>query len=521
MFPIASATAQSNAPRTPPTKPIEPGTVLTILEPYAISNIPKPVAAAPPQATPVPSRPATSIPSNTVKEIFAPVVQAKGIIPPLPTAAPVLFPYPKPTAVPRATALQSIPRRVSELPTSVKPPTLYPNEVQSANGPKPSYKLIPAPHSPPAATTTAAPQVLVVQPIPAPVKPMPATTTAAPVVLMPSALEPKPAPNWPAVPSPMPLSVLPTMPTLEVPKAPLAPLVLTPVTELPLAQNLKPVELPDTRTITPPTLNLKQENSPNTLIGTGVASTSPRELAPAPHVGTATPVATAPAVPTPVMPRATLVTPELPMPALSPRQTILSAILGAALAVQPLRAAEPPVPTRDETTIKLLEALRADIAELREKDLSALKRDVDTLKSFKKETETLLQGNNAGDGPESMMKRMSRLDETLKAVERKLQSIDNKLSDTTRTAGASPVNDKPAAMPKDVADPDAGTIRIVNGYDVRISMVVNGKAYRLEPDETRDIPVSAGSVEYQLLGTGGSIVNRSVKPKEIVTLWVH
>lgn len=78
-------------------------------------------------------------------------------------------------------------------------------------------------------------------------------------------------------------------------------------------------------------------------------------------------------------------------------------------------------------------------------------------------------------------------------------------------------NPLPGAAPAAAAQ---GTVRVVNEYPVEITMVVNGRTYRVNPSASQDIPVTAGEFSYQLLSASAAAAptRSTIRAGETVTL---
>ncbi len=100
----------------------------------------------------------------------------------------------------------------------------------------------------------------------------------------------------------------------------------------------------------------------------------------------------------------------------------------------------------------------------------------------------------------------------MKKLTDKLSELETELNKMKTQTALRP----PTATP----DPKAGkgTVRVVNEYPVRISIVVNGTSYRVEPTKSLDIEVPAGEFTYQLLESGAASTKSVIKEKETVTL---
>ncbi|QEL13941.1 hypothetical protein [Limnoglobus roseus] len=168
---------------------------------------------------------------------------------------------------------------------------------------------------------------------------------------------------------------------------------------------------------------------------------------------------------------------------------------------------------------KDVEALRkTDLADIK-KDLESLKdikKDLESLKDFKKRTVDALEGTaDRGAGGDGLIKKITALDDKLTALNKQLESLDKKL-ESTRTALASPVAKEP-----EKEKPKVGSVKLVNMYATDVEIVVNGKGYRVAPNESKTLTLAVGSFTYQLLTGGGAEKTRSLKDGEEVTLMVN
>ena len=420
---------------------------------------------------------------NAGSRIDTAIIQSRAVVPPLP-APPIL-------------RTDTIPNRASDLAfPALKAPELL------APLPAPPVKLLPV------QKPELLPPPLEIVPIPVPVPIY--TEPVAPVVKRVPVIAPQPyAPTvWgqSAEPKKKPAMVR-ELPPPELPS-------LFEPTPSSLAKN--PVPLIEPVILPPPDYSLHLVKPPHILkpmepVAPFVAMPVVRvaEMSPAPK-----PIAElAPTV------SITKTTPGEFIVPLSLRRIALSTIVGATMMVAPVFADN--LDKKDDATKQELEKTNAliaemkrDLADLKTKELASIKKEIDALKESNKQTQIFLEGgSDKGSATDGLLKKMSRLEETLAAVDKKLQLLDTKLSASTRTASSSPESAK--------AIIETGSVKIVNDYEVEISIVVNGKAFRIDPKETKIIDVPVGSLKYQLLGSGAAETTRMVKDKEIVTLWVH
>ena len=203
--------------------------------------------------------------------------------------------------------------------------------------------------------------------------------------------------------------------------------------------------------------------------------------------------------------------PSLPTPIPQPEETapmkkaVLTATLGAALTATPTVLAEDlkPVDT------KVIEAIQKDV-----KDLQA---ELKAAKEQKKELELFLYGPRDGKiatTPNEMgvLKRLEKAEAEAKAMDEKVKKLEEKLAQKTVT--------EKKEIPKDMAG--KATIRLVNEYRVKVSIMVNGKSYPLELNEVKEIVVPEGEFKHELIEFPNSApVKSTIKEGEVVTLRIR
>jgi hypothetical protein len=152
----------------------------------------------------------------------------------------------------------------------------------------------------------------------------------------------------------------------------------------------------------------------------------------------------------------------------------------------------------------------ADVA----RSIEDLKKDVESLRKSRDSVDDLLYGKADGKSPIDLgiMRRLSDLDARLKSVESALARIESALKDPTRTSGYAP-GTAPITT--------RSHIRIVNDYPTEMSMMVNGKSYRIAPGEVKILDVPAGSYSYELLHAGSQPKSGTVRDGETVTLRIN
>jgi len=468
-------------------QPVSSGTTA---DPFGALPVP---ALPPPAASPLPA---------------APIQQTGAVIPSVTTPLP-LPALPKLDAKPEAGALP-----VPALPPPL-PPDSLPRPVELPAAPKP-VEALPAPKFDPAPlpAPTFSPEPLPAPPVlpPARIDPIP---DMRPVDLLPKPVDllPKPVELAPMLPKPVdalpkPVEVPPMLPKLE-------PVVPLPVETLP-----KPVEIPQpVKPIVPlapvppvkPENNLRPEAPPLT-VNPGPAPVGPETLPLPRKVGNETaplprPVVEESVTPMPkpdvVVPIAAPYTPG-PTPMTLSRHTVLSAVMGAALAAAPAFAADPPA--ADAEAVKALQKqiddLKKDITYLKD-ERNALHKQLNGIPESQRKTAeekgALIRMQEAETAAEKMAAKVKELETSLAQ-----KSVSEKLAVGGSGSGISP---------------GRGLVKLVNEYNVKVSMMVNGTSYQLAVNEVKSVEVPEGKLKYELVEfPNASAKETTIKEGETVTL---
>jgi hypothetical protein len=353
--------------------------------------------------------------------------------------------------------------------------------------------LPPVPSVPPKPDVTPLPKPADTLPIPKTVDPVPVTLPPLPD---PKLVDPTPKPIE------KPDAPLPTVPGIDP--------VLPKPTDLPqLPQPVKPID--PTTSVPPvkPEIGLRPEPPPLTVkpVPTPVGPETlplPRKVGdeelplPRPVVEQTT----LPPVPTPGggVPITTPTTPGLtPMPV--SRTALLSALVGAAVSVAPAFADDP-----KPADPKALEAIQ--------KQIDDLKADVTLLKNQKKTLEEQLFGRGdrktaTTDAEKGVLKRLEEADTARKEMAKKLDDLEKTLAQKS-------VSEK---QPLSGLTPGKGLVKLVNEYNVKVSMMVNGTSYQLDVNQVKEIQVPEGELKYELVEFPNAVAKKTtIKEGETVTL---
>lgn len=455
-----------------------------------------------------------------------PIQQAGAVLPPVTTPLP-LPPLPKADAKPEAGPLPVPTLPPSGAPAPLPPPVLpdslskpvelpAPKPVEPLPAPKfdplpaPKPDVLPAPLPaptalPPAKIDPILPDMKPADPLPPPTElkpldPLPRPVEVAPVL-------PKPGEVTPVLPKPV--EAPPMLPKLE-PVAPLPGGTLLKPVEIP--QPVKPVDLPAPIPPVKPENGLRPDPAPLT-VNPGPAPVGPETLPPPRKVGNETippprPVVEESVAPKPkpdvVVPIAAPYTPG-PTPMTPSRHTVLAAVMGAALAAAPAFAQDPK-PAADAEVIKAIQ-----------KEIADLKADVKLLKEQRAELDKQLNGIRESERKTPVEKgaliRMQEAEAAAEKMAKQIKDLESQLAQKS-VSEKTPVGGSGSGI-----SPGRGLVKLVNEYNVKVSMMVNGVSYPLGVNEVKSIEVPEGKLKYELVEfPNASAKETTIKEGETVTL---
>jgi hypothetical protein len=206
------------------------------------------------------------------------------------------------------------------------------------------------------------------------------------------------------------------------------------------------------------------------------------------------------------------------VPMIPTKQLVLSTLMGTALGTSAIFAQSPT--TGSEKKIDPSEYVKISEFQALSKQMENLQKDIKDLQTFRKDLEDAVLGDRdgaAGKNP-GLLAKIAELEATIKKLNGDLTAMDTKLKEATSksVAGYTPNNTTP---PLKITE--TSTVRIVNEYPVEVSMIINRKAYRVAPNESRSVAVEAGSYTYELLSAGSAPTTSTIKDGETVTLRVR
>ena len=198
------------------------------------------------------------------------------------------------------------------------------------------------------------------------------------------------------------------------------------------------------------------------------------------------------------------------------KSTAAAAVLGSALAFPPVKVEAAPSGGMTETQGT------KDATKTADEKLTDIQRDLKRL------TE-LLDGRRDETG--SRLPSDPGLVQQVRDLKDKMAALEKQVNELKTTSLRPPTGGTPGAAipgiptPMPVATPAPaaaaqGTVRVVNEYPIEITMVVNGRSYRVAPNATQDIPIAVGEFSYQLLSGSTALAptRSTIREREVVTL---
>ncbi len=282
------------------------------------------------------------------------------------------------------------------------------------------------------------------------------------------------------------------------------------------------VVAPPPRPVTPepPPAPLKVADRPKPPVGP--VQPSERDVFPLPApAAPPVPVAGPPMIPV-MPPPATPTTPAAPTPGADPmtfKSTAAAAVLGGALAMSPAAPAKTDAPTGGNAAETQTQPKDGKDTRTTEEKLTDIQRDLRRLAE-------LLDGRKDEKGfplpsDPGVVEELRRLRNEVASLKTQVEQMKNSTSlrPPGGTGGAVPGIPTPMPGGGD-ATAGKGTVRVVNEYPVEITMVVNGRSYRVAPAASLDIPIPHGDFSYQLLSGSTALAptRSTIREREVVTL---
>ena len=199
------------------------------------------------------------------------------------------------------------------------------------------------------------------------------------------------------------------------------------------------------------------------------------------------------------------------------RWTILAvpALLAAALSPAP-------APADSDTPKTLTDSQKLDRVLDQIKDLRSAVDDLDNLRKDLKslQTKAELRDQTIQARIDLVNERINGLEARIKQLQSDVETMRTQATTSNRPSGYSGLGNGAAPAPPPLPTA-AGTIRLRNTFPEQVSVVVDGVAYELLPNETRDLAGHpAGAFTYEVLGIQGRKAV-DLRPNETFTISVY
>jgi hypothetical protein len=79
----------------------------------------------------------------------------------------------------------------------------------------------------------------------------------------------------------------------------------------------------------------------------------------------------------------------------------------------------------------------------------------------------------------------------------------------------------PEPGPAPLAQAPTGRVQLINAYPDPMTVILNGRAYELLPNETRNVTVPAGNFTYQVMRVHPDLQPRTLAANQTYTITVH
>lgn len=189
------------------------------------------------------------------------------------------------------------------------------------------------------------------------------------------------------------------------------------------------------------------------------------------------------------------------------RESLMATVMGVALATATPSKAQDTPPLKNEPT-------NADLL----KEINSLKNELDSIKRLQNALDETVLGRKDGKvlvpSDKGLFRLMSDLEKSVSELEKRVKKLEDGVTEKKSTSAASPVPNTPITGAK-------GTLKLVNEYATPVSLIVNGTSYPLDPQQTKEVEIPAGSFSYELLGTTDAKRSSTIKEGETVTLRIR
>jgi hypothetical protein len=140
----------------------------------------------------------------------------------------------------------------------------------------------------------------------------------------------------------------------------------------------------------------------------------------------------------------------------------------------------------------------------------------EAVKKFDKATKDLADARDALKSDE-LRGKVNTLDSKIDLIDQDIKSIQKDIRDIKRRLD----NSGSSSLKTESLYQGQGKVRFINEYSEEMSVVVNGRSYRLQPGQEKLVAVTPGEFTYQVLQLQRSSQERRISADETKTIRIY
>ena len=145
-----------------------------------------------------------------------------------------------------------------------------------------------------------------------------------------------------------------------------------------------------------------------------------------------------------------------------------------------------------------------------------------TPEEFKKSVEDLKKITEELKGLKDMMSKVTELRSKSIVFETQIEMIEKDIKDIKKKIGLDGSSPSTSLKPEgNTSFKGQGRVRFINGFSEEMSVVVNGRSYRLLPGDEKVVAVPPGDFSYQVLQLQRSPQDRQISADETKTVTIY
>lgn len=146
-----------------------------------------------------------------------------------------------------------------------------------------------------------------------------------------------------------------------------------------------------------------------------------------------------------------------------------------------------------------------------------------TPEEFKKSVEDLKKVTKELEGLKDLLTKVNELRSKSIVFETQIEMLEKDIKDIKKKIGLDDAGTSSKSLKPDTnaAMKGQGKVRFINGFSEEMSVVVNGRSYRLLPGDEKVVPVPPGDFSYQVLQLQRTPQERQILADETKTVTIY